>query len=185
MLPELKELKPRRVASDLTQSQLAKESGVSQSLIAKIEAGNIEPSYAKVKRLFDYLTQMSTAKEKTAKDLMSSQVVSVAASDSLKRAIKTLEKHGFSQLPVISNGKQLGSISEKSILAKINSSPNIDPEKVKAEEAMEEALPTIQENTPLSVVRQLLSFNSAILVVKKGKIAGIVTKSNLLEQMIK
>jgi predicted transcriptional regulator len=58
-------------------------------------------------------------------------------------------------------------------------------EKEKAEEAMEEALPTIQPSTPESVVMQLLNFNAAILVVEKGKITGIITKSNLLEQMLK
>ena len=96
-----------------------------------------------------------------------------------------MEKHGLSQLPVLSKGKQLGSISEKSVLAKINLGRGIDVEKAKAEEAMEEALPTIQPNTPESVVRQLLGFNPAVLVVRKGGIAGIITKSNLLEQMIK
>jgi len=82
---------------------------------------------------------------------MTKPVMFVKADENLKKAIKELEKYGLSQLPVISNGKQLGSISERSILLKINKSPGIDIEKTKAEEVMEEALPTIQPNTPLSV----------------------------------
>lgn len=185
MLPDLREIKPRRTAAGLTQNQLSDLSGVSQSLIAKIEAGNIEPSYGKAKRLFDCLEQLHAKQERLAKDIMTKPVVFVEAKESLKKAIKALEKHGFSQLPVLSKGKQLGSISEKSVLAKINSSPGIDVEKALAEEAIEESLPTIQPNTPVSVVRQLLNFNAAVLVVKKGRITGIVTKSNLLEEMIK
>ncbi len=185
MLPDLREIKARRISAGLTQSQLAQLSNVSQSLIAKIEAGNIEPSYAKAKRLFDYLTQLHAKQEKQARDLMTKPVLFVKADESLKKAIRALERHGLSQLPVLSKGKQVGSISEKSILAKINSRPGIDVEKALAQEAMEEALPTIQPNTPESVVRQLLGFNPAVLVVKKGRIAGIITKSNLLEQMIK
>ncbi len=185
MLPDLKEIKAKRVSAGLTQSQLAQLSSVSQSLIAKIEAGSIQPSYAKAKRLFDCLTQMHAKQEKPASQLMSKPVVFVEAEESLKKAIKALEKHGLSQLPVLSKGKQLGSVSEKSILAKINLGRGIDVEKARAEEAMEEALPTIQPNTPESVVRQLLSFNPAVLVVKNGRIAGIITKSDLLKEMIK
>lgn len=185
MLPDLKEVKPRRVAAGLTQSELAKKSAVSQSLIAKIEAGNIEPSYSKTKRLFDCLEQLHSEKEPVAKELMTRPVVHVEARDSLKKAVKALEKQGLSQLPVLDECKPIGSVSEKSILAFMSSGKEIDAEKAKAEDAMEEALPSIQENTPESVVRQLLSFSPAVLVAKKGKITGIITKSNLLERMIK
>ena len=185
MLPDMNEIKARRVSAGLTQSRLAELSGVSQSLIAKIESGNIEPSYQRAKRLFDCLTRLKTGKEKQAKDVMTRPVRFVKADESLKKAIKALESHGLSQLPVLGGGKQVGSISEKSILAKINSTPGIDVEKTRAEEAMEEALPTIQPNTPISVISQLLNFNAAILVVEKGKSTGIITKSNLLEQMLK
>ena len=185
MLPGLSEIKARRVSAGLTQNQLAELSGVSQSLIAKIESGNIEPSYGRTKSLFDCLTRLKTGKEKQAKDVMTKPVRFVKADESLKKAIKALERHGLSKLTVLDKEKQVGSISEKSILAKINSSPGIDVEKARAEEAMEEALPTIQPNTPISVISQLLNFNAAILVVEKGKSTGIITKSNLLEQMLK
>jgi predicted transcriptional regulator len=185
MLPDLLEIKARRISAGLTQSQLARLSGVSQSLIAKIEAGNIEPSYGRAKRLFDCLAQLRAKKEKQARDIMTRPVMLVEARESLKRAIKALEKNGLSQLPVVKGEKQIGSISEKSILARINSAKGLDIEKAFAEEAMEEALPTIQPSTPESVIRQLLNFNAAVLVVEKGRIAGIITKSNLLEQMLK
>jgi predicted transcriptional regulator len=184
MLPDLREIKSKRLNAGLTQSQLASQSGVSQSLIAKIEAGSIEPSYGRAKKLFDCLNQLHAKQEKTAKELMTGPVAFVEGDDSLKKAIKALERHGFSQLPVLSKGKPVGSISEKSILAKINSE-KVDIEKAKAEDAMEEALPSIQPQTPESVVRQLLAFSPAVLVVKKGRIAGIITKSDLLKQMIK
>ncbi len=185
MLPDLSEIKARRISARLTQSQLAELSNVSQSLIAKIESGNIEPSFGRAKKLFDCLTRLKLGKEKQAKEVMTKPVKFVKAHESLKKAIKALERHGLSQLPVLDKGKQVGSISEKSILAKINSSPRIDVEKAMAEEAMEEALPTIQTNTPISAINQLLNFNAAVLVVEKGKSVGIITKSNLLEQMLK
>ena len=46
---ELNEISRLRKQLGLTQAELAKLSGVSQSLIAKLEAGKIEPSYSKAK----------------------------------------------------------------------------------------------------------------------------------------
>ena len=184
MLPDLREIKSKRLNAGLTQSQLAAQSGVSQSLIAKIEAGTIEPSYGRAKRLFDCLKKLHAKQEKTAEELMTKQVAFVDEEDSLKKAIKTLQRHGFSQLPVLSNGKPVGSISEKSILAKINSG-KVDVEKARATKAMEEALPSIQPNMPETAVKQLLAFSPAVIVTKKGKMAGIITKFDLLKQMIK
>ncbi len=185
MLPDLREIKARRISTSLTQSQLAGLSNVSQSLIAKIEAGNIEPSYAKAKRLFDCLTQINAKKGKTAKDIMTKPVASVEAKESLKKAIKALEKHGFSQVPVLSKEKPMGSISEKGILGQMNAEPGLDAEKAVVEDFLEEALPTVQPNTPEAAVRQLLNFSNAVLVMEKGRITGIITKSDLLKQMLK
>ena len=185
MLPNLKEIKTRRVNANLTQSKLAELSNVSQSLIAKIESGNIEPSYQKAKRLFDCLEQLNAGREKTALQIMTKPVTFVKADESLKMAIKRLEGKGYSQIPIFKDGKQIGSISEKGILAKIGSEKGLDIETAKAEEAMEETLPTIPGNTPVSAARQLLNFNAAVLVVEKGKITGIITKSDLLKKMIK
>ncbi|MFA4856113.1 MAG: helix-turn-helix domain-containing protein, partial [archaeon] len=75
MLPDLGEIKARRISAGLTQSRLASLSGVSQSLIAKIEAGNIEPSYGRAKRLLDCLAQLNAKKEKQAKDIMTRPVM--------------------------------------------------------------------------------------------------------------
>ena len=52
MFPKLNEISKKRKILGLTQSELAKLAGVSQSLIAKLESGKIEPSYTKVKTIF-------------------------------------------------------------------------------------------------------------------------------------
>src|SRR3989338_3454114 len=51
MLPELSEIGKRRRRLGVTQTQLAKLAGVSQSLIAKIEAGKVYPHFFKFNRL--------------------------------------------------------------------------------------------------------------------------------------
>ena len=55
MLPKLEEIGRRRRLLALSQKQLANLSGVSQSMIAKIESGRISPSYLKTKAIFDIL----------------------------------------------------------------------------------------------------------------------------------
>ena len=48
---EIEQLKQIRKQLGLTQTEFAKEAGVSQSLVAKIEAGNIDPTYSKVQQM--------------------------------------------------------------------------------------------------------------------------------------
>jgi len=67
MLPSLDEIAKKRKMLGLTQKELARMAGVSQSSIAKIESGKIDPSYNKVKAIFDVLERMETKVNHTAK----------------------------------------------------------------------------------------------------------------------
>jgi predicted transcriptional regulator len=51
------------------------------------------------------------------------------------------------------------------------------------EEVMEEAFPQVGEDAPLSLISSILQVYPAVLVVKKGKILGIVTKADLLKML--
>jgi len=46
---------------------------------------------------------------------------------------------------------------------------------------MEPPLPSVPEDTDVTVIRPLLETNSGVLVTKKGKLVGIITRSDLLE----
>jgi predicted transcriptional regulator len=48
VFPTLEDIAKRRRQLGMKQSELAKAAGVSQSLIAKLEAGTIDSSYTKV-----------------------------------------------------------------------------------------------------------------------------------------
>ena len=49
------------------------------------------------------------------------------------------------------------------------------------EKIMEEAFPTVSEETPLSMVSALLQHEPAVLVAKRGRVFGIITKADLLK----
>ena len=182
MLPSLDEIAKRRKLLGLTQKQLAKLAGVSQSFIAKLESGKIDPAYSKVKAIFSVLERMEKRENYTAKEILHEIVVGVEKSDKVAKAISLMKEHGYSQLPVFDNGKCVGCISEKTLLSQITAAE--DPSKVSqrlVEEIMEEAPPQIDENAPIPLISNLLHFYPAILVTRKGKIIGIITKADLFK----
>ena len=87
--------------------------GVSQSFIAKIESGKIDPSYNKVKAIFDVLEKMETKVNHTAKKIFHKGVVGVQKNETIGKAISLMMKHGYSQLPVFDGEQVVGCISEK------------------------------------------------------------------------
>lgn len=184
MLPDISEIKMRRKQLGLTQSQLAKMAAVSQSLVAKVEAGNLTPTYDKAKKLFDALSQLIDKRELTAGDLMNPKIISVSPKDSLKKAVKLMQGKAISQLPVIEGGKPVGRLSEKNILSQMGKPSEVDLTSP-VEALMGEAMPVIQANTPFHLLSEILDLNQAVLIGRKGKLKGIVTKSDLLKIMLR
>jgi len=166
----------------LSQKKLSQLAGVSQSLIAKIEAGKTEPSYLKSKAIFDTLEKMQREKEPRARDLLQSSVVGVQEDEPVSKAAAIMSEMGFSQLPVFNGKDVVGSIAEKTIMDRIVSgiSPR-DVSRMPVGKVMTEAFPQIDERTPLSLVSALLQYHSAVLVMKRGKVTGIITKADLLK----
>jgi len=177
---DLESLAQLRKRLGLTQRDLARLSGVSQSLISKIERGRINPSYEAVRRILQALERARAERSKglSAKDICTRKVISVEASDPLSKAISLMRRHGISQLPVFHRGKLVGSISESTIMRKLEKikSPNM-----RIREIIDEAFPTVPEESSLNLLRQLLQEYPAVLLQKNGKITGIVTKADLFK----
>ena len=76
----------------MSQRELAEASGVSQSLIAKIEGGKIDPGYSKMKRIFDTLENAKQPSHREAAQIMTVNVVSVQESSLLKEAIALMHR---------------------------------------------------------------------------------------------
>ncbi len=181
MLPELAEMRKRRVRFGLTQSGLAQRAGVSQSLIALFESGAVVASYGNAIKIIDFLESLHEETQAKAADFMAQKVISVRGDDSLKEAVRAMKRHAVSQLPVIDDGKNIGTISEKIVLDKMCGPEDMNEvSKLPVREVMAEAMPTIKEDTPFRLISGLLEHNQGVLVAKKGKITGIITKSDLL-----
>ena len=174
------DLRRLRVSHGLTQKEVAKKAGVSQSLVARIEAGKVDPRLSTLKKILNSI--MSIKVKKTAMSVMHSPVVSVRVKDSVKKAVDLMEKHGISQLPVVDDGMIVGSVQEGTIIRKLLQSK--DPEKIfrlKVGEVMEEPFTMVAPSTSIDEVLTLFTHEKpAVLVVDKGKLVGIITKIDVI-----
>jgi predicted transcriptional regulator len=175
MITELAEIKGLRNKLGLTQSQLAKISGVSQSLIAKIEADRIDPTYTKVKKIFTALNDYGKKQELKAKDIMNKKVVSVKPNEKISEAIKKMRSFKISQLPVVEEHKSIGLVSEAIIL---DSMLNKKGDKIK--DIMRDSPPVISEKTAVNVISNLLHSCQLVLVSESGRLNGVVTRADIL-----
>ncbi len=181
MFPTLEDIGRRRRQLGLKQGELAKAAGVSQSLIAKLEAGTIDSSYTKVKAIFDVLDRLELKTKIQAEKVVHHQVVSVQKTEPLSKVVKLMKEHGYSQVPVFDGKQSVGSVSEKAILRQILAGRDLEEiSALPTEKIMEEAFPQINEDAPLSLITSLLQSYSAVLVSRKGAIVGIITKADLL-----
>jgi len=181
MAYELKDIKDIRKKFGLTQIDLAKKSGVSQSLIAKIEAGRLDPTYNKAKKIFEALDELTQTKEIKAEEIMTRKVVCVGKESDVKEVIKKMRKYAISQMPIIEGDKVLGILSEATVLDALMSGK----QDVKAKDIMQDAPPTIGKSASIIIVSSLLKFYPMVMVVEQGKLLGIVTKSDIIRKVYK
>ena len=185
MLPSIDEVAKKRRIAGLTQQKLAKLAGVSQSLIAKLESQKIDPSYTKVKAIFDALEKLQTETEVRAEDVLQNKVIGIQKSEPISKAVQKMAEHGYSQLPVFDEEHAVGSISEKTIIGKVSAGKDLNQiSKLSVGDLMEEAFPQVGEDAPLPLISSLLQVYSAVLISTKGKVVGIVTKADLLKMLL-
>ncbi len=174
---ELSEIKAIRKKIGITQSELAKQANISQSLIAKIEAGSLDPTYSKVKQIFDVLNTLSKSKELKAKEIMNKKLIYVRPETKIKDVIKDMRRHGISQMPVIKNHNCIGLVSETILLDAITK--DVD----KVEDIMGDSPPIIAKDTSIEIISNLLKFYPIVVVSEKGQIQGVITKSDILKSI--
>ena len=178
---EISDIKSIRKKLGLTQSELAAISGVSQSLIAKIEAGNIDPTYTKAQKILEALKNLGKQKEIPIEKIMNSKVIAVHPNDTISNVVSKMKRYEISQVPVIRENKCVGYVSESTLLdALVKNKAH-----AKVADIMKESPPVVSKVTSTNAVSQLLPFFSMVLISEKGKIVGVVTKSDIIRKMFK
>ena len=178
-IPELKsiiaEIRATRQKHNIKSSELARASGISPSAMSKLEKGMLKPSYELVYKVLDALGNLVSEQGafSTISAKMTRSVISVSSIDTISKAREIMKKNDISQLPVVDNsGRIVGMVTEKSILD--------NPEAVTCDQALEFSYAVLGPEANLEKARQIVRNTQAILVVKEGRLAGILTKADFL-----
>ncbi len=180
-LPDLAiQLRRRRAVAGLTQAQLAGAARVSQSLVAKLERGRLNPSYETVRLLVTALEERERGDDADAAALMRPQPVAASPGEKVGGVLERMKRGGYSQLPVVDDGTPVGSIAERHVLEQLEQGQTLEALRRRpVRELMGASFPTVDAATPRRVLVELLRDHDAVLVVRQGRLVGVVTKSDL------
>jgi len=179
-LPTPEDIRRMRIMAGLTQKELAERAGVSQSLIARIEAGTVDPRLSTLRKILKALTP--SIGELKAGHVMHKPVIWVDVDEPVKSVVELMEKYGISQVPVLERGAVVGTIHETTLLKHFLKTKNPSALFNKpAREVMDDPLPIVSPSSSISDVLALLSGESpAVLVMERGKLVGIITKIDVI-----
>lgn len=107
------------------------------------------------------------------------RLLSVAPQDTVSEALTQMDKYGVTQMPVMEDGKPVGSVRENRLMAKVLGDRDLLSTLVS--DLMEASFPVIDVDASSSEVIKLLRRNPAVLVEEFGRITGIITRHDMLD----
>ncbi len=186
MLPSVKDISKMRKSLGISQKEMATVCGVSQSYIARLEKGDINPTYENIRKIYNYLqthTRKTDQLDLEAQKIMTTNVVTCHATDPVMNCLETIKRLGISQMPVFnSENHVIGTIGE----AEVNEylMKGISPEslrKMTVSKIMGPLLPQVPTITPVSAIYPILRFSNAVLIMDQLELKGIITKADILK----
>jgi cystathionine beta-synthase len=106
-------------------------------------------------------------------------LVSVAPPDKLSEALAQMNELGLTQIPVLEEGRPVGSLRENRVLAKVVRNRHLLDAPVS--EVMEASFPTVDVDASAQEVTHQLQTSPAVLVEEYGRIVGIITRHDVLD----
>jgi len=110
-------------------------------------------------------------------------VVSVAPAAQVRQALNLMSTWGVSQIPVVDDGECVGGLTESQLMTRALAQPSMLDRPVR--EVMDGPFPVVDATFPTDRLAPMLTReNPATLVRKDGKLIGIVSRYDLLQQLI-
>jgi cystathionine beta-synthase len=106
-------------------------------------------------------------------------LVSVKPDDTVADALGKMDELGLSQIPVLDEGRAVGSLRENRVLAKVVRNRELLNSPVS--EVMEGSFPSVDVDANSSEVTRRLQSSPAVLVEEYGRITGIITRHDVLD----
>jgi len=126
--------------------------------------------------------RVTVARVLEAKNSGAPPLISVAPTATVRQALNLMSTYNVSQLPVLVGGDGVGAVSEPALMAKALEQPATLDQAVA--EVMDAPFPVVDVDLPVERLTALLSRETpAALVRREGKIAGIVTRYDVLHQL--
>ena len=111
------------------------------------------------------------------------QLIRVDPESELSTAVDLMKKFDISQLPVVTDDIQIGSIREITIMKKLADGTASGNQKVK--EFMEQPLPAVKKDDKMVSPFNLLKTQNALAVTENGKIVDIITTIDVINYLLK
>ncbi len=109
-------------------------------------------------------------------------VVTVHADEPVMKAVELMRDYNISQLPVVEEGRTVGSIREEALLGRLLKHPELRDAPLR--DVMESPFPTVDAREDLDdVCSLLLRGNPAVLVESEEGVQGIVTRFDVVEYL--
>jgi CBS domain-containing protein len=175
-----------RLVGIVTNNDLVQRGGLSArlELLASLEPGALDRELASPE-----------LRSKSVRDVMTSEVVSVAADERLERAAHVMVERRIKRLPVVDGERRLlGVLSRVDVLRTMSedyhvredaSEDQVRPARTVGE-AMRHDVPAVAAGAPLGEVLDAVTstrLNRAIVIDDSGRVLGTVTDADLLSQL--
>jgi len=106
-------------------------------------------------------------------------LVACKPTDLVAEALEKMDELGLTQIPVLEEGRSVGSLRESRVLAKVVR--NRDLLNAPINEVMESGFPTVDVDASSKEVTRRLQTSPAVLVEEYGRITGIITRHDVLD----
>jgi cystathionine beta-synthase len=107
------------------------------------------------------------------------RLVTVPPMTLVSEALLLMTKQGLSQLPVIEDGKSIGSLRENRIMAQLLDNRDLMEKPVS--EVMDPPFPVLNESVEVERATMYLKDSPAILIEEYGRIVGILTRYDVID----
>lgn len=108
-----------------------------------------------------------------------SELITVTPHDVVAAALAKMNEMGLTQIPVLEDGKPVGSLRENHLLSKVFNERELLEAPVSA--VMDKSFPTVGIDDDINVVSRKLRTSPAVLIEEYGRITGIITRHDVLE----
>jgi cystathionine beta-synthase len=135
--------------------------------------------WMKEKRLLEPQKITAGLVSQTKRERGPETLVTAKPDERIADVLVKMNEAGVTQLPVVADGRSVGSLREHRILSRVLG--NRDLLESSVSDVMEESFPVVDVDASLSDVTRQLQASPAVLVEEYGRITGIITRHDVLD----